>query len=162
MLRIRSILAPYDFSEHADRALDHAAALARLHEAHLDVLYAVEVRPVPSFDDEEHLDLYTDEPVTEPAERALERRLEALDRVSVEAHAERGPAVKKILTFADTHDTDLVVMATHGLTGLRRVLMGSTTRAIVDGAPCPVFLIPAFGKSLLIGEEAEAASRSPA
>ena len=161
MLRIRSILAPYDFSTHADRALDHAVALARLHDARLDVLYVVEVRAVPSFDEEGHLDLYTDEPVTEPAERALARRVERYVDITVEAHAERGAAIARILTFAEEHDTDLIVLATHGLTALRRVLMGSTTQAVVDGAPCPVFLLPAFGKTLLDTEErAEARRRS--
>ena len=149
MLRIRSILAPYDFSTHADRALDHAVALARLHDARLDVLYVVEVRAVPSFDEEGHLDLYTDEPVTEPAERALARRVERYVDITVEAHAERGAAIARILTFAEEHDTDLIVLATHGLT------------AVVDGAPCPVFLLPAFGKTLLDTEErAEARRRS--
>ena len=158
MLRIRSILAPYDFSEFADRALDHAVALARLHGAHLDVLYVVEVRSVPSFDEEGDLDLHSDKPVTEPAERALARRVAGYDDVAVEVHAKRGATIAQVLTFAEEHDTDLIVMATHGYTGLKRVLMGSVARAVLDEASCPVLLLKAFGKSLLSGVEATTSS----
>lgn len=150
MLRIRSILVPYDFSAHADQALMHAYEFALLHEARLDVLYAVEVQAVPSFDEEGRLHLYTDEPVTEPAERALAKIVQPYQGVPVEVHAKRGSAVGHILGFAEEAKSDLIVMATHGLTGLKRVLMGSTARAVVDEAPCPVLLLPAFRKSLLV------------
>ncbi|NNF59025.1 MAG: universal stress protein [Rhodothermaceae bacterium] len=155
MLRIRSILAPYDFSEHADRALAHAVALAQLHKARLDVLYVVEVRAVPSFDEEGDLHLYTDEPVTDPAERALAHLVERYRDVEVTVQAERGSSTRHILTFAEDHDTDLIVMATHGHTGLRRVLMGSVARAVVDSVSCPVLLLKAFGKTLLPDAAAE-------
>ncbi len=54
-----------------------------------------------------------------------------------------------ICDFAADEDIDLIVIATHGLTGLQRFLLGSVAEKVVRWAPCPVFTIRAFGKSLL-------------
>lgn len=156
MLRVRSILAPYDFSVHADHALEHAAALARLHGARLHVLTVVEVRPVPRFAEDGRLLLYSDEPVTAPAEKALTHRAGQIEGVEAHAHAERGVVGEQVLSFLDRHEVDLLVLSTHGYTGLKGVLMGSVARAIVDSAPCPVLLLKAFGRSLLAPEEKNA------
>jgi nucleotide-binding universal stress UspA family protein len=69
--------------------------------------------------------------------------------VAADPHVAAGLAAYEIVKFAEHHASDLVVIATHGLTVLERVLHGSVTEKVVRMAPCPVFTVSAFGKSLL-------------
>ena len=64
-------------------------------------------------------------------------------------HVVKGRPGAEILRFVQQHDVDLVVMPTHGLTGLEHLLMGSVAEKVVRQAPCPVLVVKAFGKSLL-------------
>ncbi|MEX0602822.1 MAG: universal stress protein, partial [Bacteroidota bacterium] len=58
-------------------------------------------------------------------------------------------ATGDIVRFAESTGVDLIVIATHGLTGLEHLLMGSVTEKVVRMAPCPVLTLKPFGKSLL-------------
>jgi nucleotide-binding universal stress UspA family protein len=74
-------------------------------------------------------------------------------------HVVDGRAARKITKFADTNQSDLVVMSTHGLTGLEHFLMGSVAEKVVRHVTAPVLTVKAFGKSLLrASAEAEAAT----
>jgi nucleotide-binding universal stress UspA family protein len=152
MLEIRSILAPTDFSEHAAAALRYAAGLAERLGAALHLLHvlpdAVPMAP----------DLVAGAPdlVIAPAlppeyYRDTEAEsLEALGRVldpswglvpSVETAVRRGDSVEEIIAYAAGLRIDLIVIATHGRTGLGHVLLGSVAERIVREAPCPVLTI---------------------
>jgi nucleotide-binding universal stress UspA family protein len=152
MLEIRSILAPTDFSEHAARALRYAAGLAERLGATLHLIHVLpDVVPMAP-------DLVGGAPdmVIAPAlppeyyrETEAESR-EALGRVldpswgavpSVETDVRRGDPVEEINDYAAGHGIDLIVIATHGRTGLRHVLLGSVAEHIVRHAPCPVLTI---------------------
>jgi nucleotide-binding universal stress UspA family protein len=54
-----------------------------------------------------------------------------------------GPAAEKIVDYANAHEIDLIVVNTHGRTGIRRWVLGSVAAKIVEAAPCPVLLIRA-------------------
>ena len=69
--------------------------------------------------------------------------------VETEIHVREGRAVRGILDATDELSADRVVIATHGLTGLRHVLLGSVAEKVVRGADCPVLTVKPFGKSLL-------------
>ena len=69
--------------------------------------------------------------------------------VTAELHVIEGHAAKDIINFASTHDSDLIVMPTHGLTGIEHFLLGSVAEKVVRQAPCPVFTVKSFGKSLI-------------
>jgi nucleotide-binding universal stress UspA family protein len=58
------------------------------------------------------------------------------------------PAIE-ITRFADEQNSDMIVIATHGLSGLERLLVGSTAEQVVRLATCPVFSVKSFGKSLI-------------
>ena len=69
--------------------------------------------------------------------------------VSVETHVLIGHPSHDIIDFAEHQGSDLIVIATHGLTGLRRFFLGSVAEKVVQSAPCPVFTVKGFGKRLL-------------
>ena len=60
-----------------------------------------------------------------------------------------GYAARDLLHFAESEASDLIVIATHGRTGLEHMLLGSVTEKVVRRAACPVFTVRAFGKSLM-------------
>jgi nucleotide-binding universal stress UspA family protein len=139
MFPIRVILHATDFSERSRYALQLAAALARDHGARLLVLHVGDV-PVPAYGE----GLL----VMDPAAYALELR-EQMDRLSVPLPPDRverrvglGPDIPtEILRVAEETPCDLIVLGTHGRTGLRRALMGSVAEQVVRRAPCPVLTV---------------------
>jgi nucleotide-binding universal stress UspA family protein len=72
-----------------------------------------------------------------------------LDKVKSKVFIQGGRAASDIIKFANENSTDLIVIATHGLTGLEHMLLGSVTEKVVRMAHCPVFTVKAFGKDLL-------------
>ncbi len=150
--RIRAILVPVDFSPHARTALSTARALAAVTGSELRALHVFE-RPI-------HPEIYIGGmPVETPEFPAVERSLrEALETFVREApgppvetslHVMEGRALTGILDFASENEVDLIVITTHGLTGMAHVLIGSVTEKVVRRAPCPVLTLKAFGKGLL-------------
>lgn len=151
MLNINRILVPFDFSEFADGALLHAQELARVHNATIDVLYVLEIIATPTIDKRGHIKLRTDNDpsVLEPSHRALEQRLKTLG-VKATAHVARGSTVEEIKQFVAKHEVDLVVIGSHGITGVRARLLGSISRGVLEDVSCPVLLLKSHGKSLLV------------
>jgi nucleotide-binding universal stress UspA family protein len=143
---VQSILLPTDFSECARRAVPAAADLARLLGARVICLHVVEpvVPPVgwtpmagtlPAADFGEQLD--------ELAERELPafsggEEFEGLDVEELVAHGE--PAAE-IVRAARERGAGLIVISSHGRTGLGRILFGSTAEAVVRHAHCPVLVV---------------------
>lgn len=152
---VRSILLPTDFSEHAGVALRYAAVLARLYEAQLDVLHVVPRQALPS--------AHSIEPVPAEVRAVAARAQEALGQAigemaerpkRVVPHTWIGVPGRSIAEAADALGSDLVVMATHGRTGLRRLLLGSVTGQVLHRSPCPLFIVKSFGRSLLVDQKA--------
>ncbi len=161
MLQIHSILAPVDFSEHAREVLTVARALAARFEAHLDVLYVLEEPAFPSFYQAGAAALYGKAPdLREQAHAALEQLIEEVSEADVAHgigyHVRQGQAPDEITAFAEEHDTDLIVIASHGLSGLTHYLLGSVADKVLRRAPCPVFLLKVGGKSVLSDPDAPA------
>ena len=147
---IRRILAPTDFSDNAAEAVRVAGALAISYQAAVDLLHIISAPVLP---DVYGLGLlWTDivPDVVQRSQEALELLAErALGHYAGAVRAKVGVPADAIIRAAA--DADLVVMATHGLTGLKRFALGSVTERVVQHAPCPVFtvrhadvLLPAF------------------
>lgn len=145
-MNVRSILLPTDFSECARRAVPFAADLARLTGARVLCLHVVEpvvpavglspmAEPLPVAD-------YGDE-----IEGAAARELpsfcggEGLDGVEVEEAVVRGEPAAEIVRVAEERKVDLIVISSHGRTGLGRILFGSTAESVVRHAHCPVLVV---------------------
>jgi len=148
---LKDILVPVDFSDFSHRSLRKAAILARESGATLHLLHVVDAPLHPTFyatGVKGPLDV--DPELHERCRLELVRlAAEEAPDVATELYVDQGRPADVICRFADRGLVDLVFIATHGLTGLRRFLMGSVTEKVVRHAPCPVFVVKAFGKSLL-------------
>jgi len=147
---IDRVLVPVDLSEQSTLVVDHAAALASAYSAPIDLLHVVEEAAFPT--------AYGMDPLSPSQPDVQERAREALETLATEiddlgepinAHVLAGYAARDIVDFAEEHAADLIVMATHGRTGLQRFLIGSVAEKVVRSAPCPVFTVKSFGKSLV-------------
>lgn len=149
----RSILVPVDFSEHARLALWHARALAADFDARLILVHVLEERMHPAFYNTGAFSIYDLQPdIEEKARRQLERFYEQSDGPSgtgVTYIIQPGHAAREIVRVAEQEGAEMIVMASHGLTGLDHFFIGSVAEKVLRRAPCPVFAIKAFGKMLV-------------
>lgn len=135
-MKAKTIVFPTDFSTSSDAALEHAAALARENGGRLLIVH-VEEPPLAYGGGEMYYG------VPEPDHSAVEQMLAKVAPktadVAHEHHLLIGSPADEIVRFADNQNADLIVMGTHGRSGLRRMLMGSVAEAVVRRANCPVF-----------------------
>jgi len=134
---IKKILAPTDFSDLSATGVRYACQLARDSGAELIVLNVVLLDETNRIDKNE-----------------LERNKRGLDHfvadklgdvsgsVKIRKVVDAGDAYGTILECAESKHVDLIVMSSHGRSGLSRMLIGSVTDKIVRGAPCPVLVVP--------------------
>lgn len=146
---VETILAPVDFSEASEQAVLHAKELALTYGARIILLHAVEEAVYPSAYGMEMADIPGPEVVrrVESSLASMARDLIGHEHVVVESVVGYAPSV--ILDYQKEHDVDLTVIATHGRSGLDRLLLGSVTERIVRRASAPVFVVKSFGTSLL-------------
>jgi len=146
MLPIHTVLHPTDFSERSRHALRLAGALARDYGARLVVLHA-ELPPTVVYGEGA---LPLDPEITYREAREELNRLTVPDGdVRAERRFEEGDPAGTILRVARELPADLIVMGTHGRTGLARLLMGSVAEQVVRKASCPVLTVttPSAGLS---------------
>jgi len=143
-MKLDTILVPTDFSERANTALTHACDLAKLSGAALHVLHVLEwhANPTPSFGLGLALPTWVQESKT-AAEHTLQQLIGKLcpDGQKVVPALLAGTPAKAVLSYATEHQTDLIVMTTHGRTGLAHALMGSVAESVLRTAPCPVLVV---------------------
>ncbi len=143
MLHLNAILHPTDFSDHSDYAFRLACSLARDHGARIIVLHVVTTlgpELIPLGDGATQLQpegyrkkLWDELRRVQPKDPAL-----AVEHVLVE-----GDPAESILGHARQTECDIIVIGTHGRTGLDRLLMGSVAEQVVRKAPCPVLTVKA-------------------
>ena len=140
ILKLKSILVPIDFSKISQKALEYAVPLAKQFEAKITLLHAIEPRPYPM--DLTYVPMGEDFPI-----KPLEEELNALAKRTIgprllkEVIVKMGTAFEVISNVALDCEADLIVITTHGNTGLKHVFMGSTAERVVRHAPCPVFVV---------------------
>ena len=145
-LQLRRILLPTDFSGCANYALPYAAAIARATGAAIICVHVVEPiapavgysglpEPMPIADISEQLE--------DSAERELPQlaRCEDFSGLDVEQVIVHGDAAAEIVHVAGEREVDLIVVSSHGRTGLGRIIFGSTAEAVVRHASCPVLVV---------------------
>jgi len=142
---MRIIVLPTDFSIHASAAIPWALRMSDTLDAQIHCLYIV--RDAPYY---EGLDVILAEslPTTDSLLRDAELKLEAHIRSAFPEHADRvvpvvevGTPFVQIVRYAREHHAEMIVISTHGHTGLKHVLLGSTTEAIVRHADCAVLSV---------------------
>jgi nucleotide-binding universal stress UspA family protein len=139
MIELKRILAPTDFSEYSGEAMRYACGLAEKFDAELHLLHVLEMHAssTPVFAGGLALTPHVQES-HEAAEKALLQV--ANDRKAIRATAV-GPPFLEILRYAKDNDIDLIVMGTHGRTGLVHVLLGSVAERVVRKSSCPVLTV---------------------
>jgi nucleotide-binding universal stress UspA family protein len=135
---IRVILHPTDFSAGSWPALGVARALARTHRARLVLLHVAPAEVLTGGTFYAPADL---RPEREALEQLKDESAKAGLGGSVQAVFRRGDAVSEILLSAEDLGCDLIVMGSHGRTGLRRLLMGSVAEVVIRNAPCLTLII---------------------
>lgn len=143
---IRSILLPTDFSECANYALSFAASFAHQAGAKIICVHVIEpivptvgytgmTEPLPITDISEQLE--------GSAERELPKIAECDEcaGIEVEEVIVHGDAASEIVRVAHERHVDLIVISSHGRTGLGRILFGSTAESVVRHASCPVLVV---------------------
>lgn len=145
-MQIRSILLPTDFSDCGNYALSYAASLARTFGASIICVHVVEpmvptvgysgmTEPLPIADITDQLEHSAERELPKLAER------EEVAGLEVEEVIVHGEAASEIVRVAKERNVDLIVVSSHGRTGLGRILFGSTAEAVVRHASCPVLVV---------------------
>lgn len=151
---IQNILCPVDFSSCGIAALDYASAFASEHRAELHIVHVYD-EPFA----------YTDGGIAgfvPPADLEPEkRRFNEISPTRPDVRFRRefiigGPA-ERLIEYANNHAIDLIVMGTHGRTGVSRFLMGSVAEAVVRRAPCPVLTLKQPDKERVRSDTVESA-----
>jgi nucleotide-binding universal stress UspA family protein len=139
MIRIRNILCPTDFSPFAQAALPIACSLARDYGAALILLH-VRPEPVTFVGEFGAVPPEPGEP-DETLKARMRQRVPSSFTGVVDCQIQSGDAAEGILKAAQGRNCDLIVLGTHGRSGLRRMLVGSVAEAVLRKAPCPVLTI---------------------
>ncbi|MFO0866294.1 MAG: universal stress protein [Gemmataceae bacterium] len=143
MIPLRVILHPTDFSADSAYAFDLACALARDHNGRVVVAH---VGPTPTLGYSEGMIMPPDPEFLHAPLRDKLAAVRADDcTIEVEHRFLVGVAAEEIVRLAEELHCDLIVMGTHGRTGLRRVLMGSVAEQVLRKAPCPVLTVKSVG-----------------
>ncbi len=143
-LGIQHILVPIDFSEHSKNALQYAIPYAVQFKARLDLLYVVEPTIYPadfSFGQVGFPNI--EEELRKRGSEELDALLqkEIQGRVNASASVRTGKPFYEINEYARENGVDLIIIATHGHTGVEHILFGSTVEKVVRKAPCPVLVV---------------------
>ena len=144
MAKITCVLVPLDLGESSDRTLDYAKTVAQRFDAALVLLHVVPNPYVTAASDvylpppQDFLDT-----LVRDARARLEEFANQLDRgaLRVETVVKVGDPLLEIVAYATSRPADLVVMGTHGRTGVAHLVLGSVAERVVRTAPCPVLTI---------------------
>jgi nucleotide-binding universal stress UspA family protein len=145
MVTMRRVLCPVDFSDFSRHALDYAAGIARWYEARITALHVIP--PITSMLPVSGEGLYP--PLVFSAEDLQQFRteLESFARGSgieaLDTEVVQGSVAGEIVRFAKELPADLLVMGTHGRSGVERLMLGSVTEKLLRKSPCPLLTVPA-------------------
>lgn len=141
---LKKILVPQDFSEYSLHAMKYAVTFAELFKSELIVLHIVEPIVYPadfSFGQvsipamEEEIRKHSEEQLNELVEKEIPSGMKATPIIRI------GKPFIEIVEVAKSENADLIVISSHGRTGMDHVLFGSTADKVVRKAPCPVLTI---------------------
>jgi len=156
-MKLDKILVALDGSVLAEAALSSALDLAEKNGATLSLLRAAEIHALPGTDKVEAQVTASRE--AEEYLAAVVRHLEDRGFRRAETHVWYGPAAAAIVEAAAVQKVDLIVMSTHGRSGLGRLILGSVTESVLRGTTIPILIVRADRAPLEIPRGALAARR---
>jgi len=144
-MQFKLILCPVDFSEFSAAAYRYALSLAEHYKTNLVVLHAVELRKYPYADYAAAAGDFASfcKALCEGGSVKLHEFLKKHSRAETDVRCvvDQGNASDLILSFAQAHNVELIVMGSHGRRGLDRLVLGSTTDRVMRRASCPVLVV---------------------
>jgi nucleotide-binding universal stress UspA family protein len=136
----KNIILAYDGSKFSNKALKEAISIAKTSGGNLLILSVVDITDEFESEAPGLTDKIT-ERLLKLAQKALEKAVAAGVKAKVEVHV--GDAYEMIVDVAKKKKADVIVMGSHGRTGLTRLLMGSVTSRVIGHAPCAVLVVKA-------------------
>ena len=145
MIRLAKLLVPTDFSEDSEQAARYAVELAKRFQAEIHCVHVVDI-PADLLSTSAYYMTGPSEQFIDQIREESKKNLETFAKKNLEGVEVRtvfleGSPFVEIIRYARDHQIDLVVIATHGRTGLRHVLFGSVAEKVVRKAPCPVLVV---------------------
>jgi nucleotide-binding universal stress UspA family protein len=147
---IDTILSPVDFSDHSGTAVSIAREAAKLYNAKLQLLHVIEENIHPAFYDAGQEAVWRLKADIAGQSQSVMKRIFTESPgpdVKTEFKVVSGHIVHEILEYTKNNGIDLIVIATHGLSGLKHFLLGSVAEKVIHRARCPVLTVKAFGKT---------------
>ena len=140
---IQHILVPYDSSEPANRAFEFALELAKLYNANITIIACVSIHfhvdPVFATAELETLKLQKEEAIRSIFQ--LEPKLKKLG-ISYKTEVLEGISITDVLvSYAESHNVDLIIMGSRGLGGFKKLLLGSVASGVSQHSKCPVLIV---------------------
>lgn len=140
-IEIRTIVAPTDFSESANHGVEFAARLCQMWGGSLLLLHVSEAFHVGSLAEGVASGRIRRE-LRQAGQRKLDEYKFRLGKeTAIKAYIKEGRAWEEIVKFAQRTRADLIVVGSHGYTGLKRLALGSTAERVVRHATCPVLVV---------------------
>ena len=142
--RLKKILVPIDFSIHSKKTVDEALWMAKSFNASIEFIHVIEQDIHPSFyasgiESIFQIDKCLRDRVIDNLKEFIAEQLQG--KIPVEFRVKEGKAHREIVDYAKENEIDLIVIATHGLSGLDYVLLGSTTEKVVRWSTSPVLTV---------------------
>ena len=138
------ILIPLDFSDNSVKALEFAKGLCKKGENEIILLHVVEV----VYDFASQAAIALDNMHNDAREMISKlKKNHELDSINYRSIIKEGTASISIARIAEEEDVDMIIMGTHGVSGIKKVLVGSTAVEVIKEARTPVLLIPSEGKT---------------
>ena len=144
-MKIQNIVVPTDFSDYSMYALEYAIDLAEKWEADIHLLYVIEKMPTILSNGEASL---TKESLLQSAEDIARKKIKEIvnsytDDINVGIFPvlKSGNNYEQIINFSKEIKSDLIVIATHGRTGILYTLLGSVAEKVIQLAKCPVLVV---------------------
>ena len=138
-MKCERILVPVDFSADSEHALDYAVQFAVPFGASLTLMHVTYIPDPPGF----NLDAVIRRTETDRRQDLLAYQERISDAgVLSDVHMDRGLPALKIAEMARHGEADLIVMGTHGRTGLKHLLLGSVAQRVIQLSSCPVVVVP--------------------
>lgn len=139
-IQLKNILCATDFSDFSDYAVPYAIRLAKEYNARLHLCHVVDMTPIAAYDGAVVQWVDQQKALTGYAQEQL-NQLIAEQALDVEPIVAVGHPVSELTRLAGEKQIDLAIAATHGRSGLKRVILGSVTERLVQTLPCPVMSI---------------------
>ena len=164
MIKINNILVPTDCSELSKDAVNYAVSFAKQFEANLKLLMVTVSEPLTILNDYGYFSPELHQKIIQESDRRATQELKQFWKefedygVAAELINMKGDPFTEIIRYSNDNPVDIIIMGTHGRTGIKHVLMGSVTEKVVRYSPYPVLTIKHKGYGFAFEKNADVAS----